>query len=118
MNQWIARRFRLIVTFLKQNGGVIFIKPLEHPDILHLQAAQGWMELGNHNHLEAHQELEKIAASLRAHPDVLQIRWQVYAQAKKWEACLDIASALVQISPEKSDGWVHRSFSLHALKRT
>lgn len=23
-------------------------KPLEHPDDIHLQAAQGWLELGNH----------------------------------------------------------------------
>lgn len=93
------------------------IKPLGHPDILHLRAAEGWMEIGNH-HLEADKELDKITAPLRGHPDVLQIRWHVYAHAEKWEACLDIATALVKLAPDSSDGWVHRSYSLHQLKRT
>lgn len=43
--------------------------PLEHPDVHHLRAAQGWLELGNH--LEADKELERITPQLRAHPDVL-----------------------------------------------
>jgi hypothetical protein len=45
------------------------VKPLDLPDIHHLRAAQGWLELGNH--LEANEELEKIAPALRAHPSVL-----------------------------------------------
>jgi hypothetical protein len=48
------------------------MKPLEPPDSLHLQAAQGWLELGSH--IEANEELEKIAPQLRAHPDVLKVR--------------------------------------------
>ena len=47
-------------------------KALGHPDNLHLQAAQGWLELGNH--VEANEELEKIVSTLRSHPDVLEIR--------------------------------------------
>jgi hypothetical protein len=50
------------------------MKPLEPPDSLHLQAAQGWGEL--HAFGEAEAELDKIAASLRAHPKVLEVRWQ------------------------------------------
>ena len=57
------------------------MKPLENPDLLHLQAAAGWLELGNH--IEANEELEKITPKLRAHPDVLEVCWQVYAAAKK-----------------------------------
>jgi hypothetical protein len=34
------------------------VTPIEPPDSLHLLAAQGWLELGNH--LEANEELEKI----------------------------------------------------------
>ena len=48
------------------------IKPLEPPDSFHLEAAVGWLELGNH--LEANEELDQITASLRAHPDVLLVR--------------------------------------------
>jgi hypothetical protein len=63
-------------------------------DQRHLEAAQGWLGLGNH--LEANEELEQITPEYRAHPAVLQIRWQIYAQAKKWEGALHIASALAQ----------------------
>jgi predicted Zn-dependent protease len=92
------------------------IKPLEPHDQHYLLAAQGWLELGNH--LEANEELEQITAEHRAHPAVLEVRWQIYAKAKKWEGALDIASALAQMVPEHSLGWVHRSYCLHELKRT
>jgi hypothetical protein len=81
--------------------------PLTAPDSHHLRAAIGWLELGNH--LEANEELEKITASLRAHPDVLEVRWQICARELKWDACLDIAVALVQTAPERPAGWIHRS---------
>ena len=89
--------------------------PLQPPDSHHLQAAQGWVELGNH--IEADAELDNIAANLRAHPDVLNVRWEIYAAAKKWEATLDIAAAVIQLDPEDPLGWVHRSYALHELKR-
>jgi tetratricopeptide (TPR) repeat protein len=92
------------------------MKPLEPPDTIHLLAAQGWLELGNH--IEANEELENIAPQLRAHPDVLKVRWEVYAAAKKWEATLDIAAALIQLDPDDPLGWVHRSYALHELRRT
>ena len=89
---------------------------LEHPDHLHLQAAQGWLELGNH--LEANEELEQITPEHRAHPDVLELRWHIYSRAKKWEACADIAGAIIKLDPKRADAWIHRSFALHELKRT
>jgi predicted Zn-dependent protease len=92
------------------------MQPLEPPDSLHLQAAQGWVELGNH--IEADAELDNIAANLRAHPDVLNVRWEIYAAAKKWEAALDIAAAVIQLDPEDPLGWLNRSYALHELKRT
>lgn len=92
------------------------IPELQSPDTFHLLAAHGWLELGNH--LEANQELEKIAPQMRAHPQVLEVRWQIYAAARKWEPALDIASALITLVPDSPIGWVHRSFCLHELKRT
>src|ERR1039458_7463689 len=92
------------------------MKALQPPDSLHLEAAQGWFELGNH--LEANEELENITAENRAHPAVLEVRWQIYAKAKKWKGAMDIASALVQLVPEHPLGWVHRSYCLHAMNRT
>jgi tetratricopeptide (TPR) repeat protein len=89
---------------------------LQPPDSLHLQAAQGWLELGNH--VEAQAELEKIAASLRDHPDVLNLRWEMHAAAEKWDAALNVAATLIRVEPENAAGWVQRSCALHELKRT
>jgi predicted N-acetyltransferase YhbS len=90
--------------------------PLQPPDTMHLLAAQGWFELGNH--VEANEELESITPQNRTHPGVLEVRWAIYAAAKKWEAALDIASALIQLMPDHSVGWIHRSFALRELNRT
>ena len=92
------------------------MKPLELHDQRHLEAAQGWFELGNC--IEATEELEQITAENRAHPAVLEVRWQIYAKAKKWDAALDIASTLIQLVPEHPLGLVHRSYCLHELKRS
>jgi hypothetical protein len=66
---------------------------------LHLLAAEGWLELGNPH--EANKELEKIAPGLRVHPDVLEMRWQIYAAAERWDACLDLAVAVVKLDPRR-----------------
>lgn len=74
------------------------------------------MELGNHE--EANEELELIDAPLRAHPDVLEVRWLIYQKVKNWELCKDIGTALVKLAPERIAGWIDRSFALHEMKRT
>ena len=68
--------------------------------------------------MEADADLDRMTPQLRGHPDVLKLRWQVYAVAKKWEAALDIAAALIALAPEDPVGWVNRSYALHELKRT
>lgn len=92
------------------------MKRLNSPDTHHLSAAVGWLELGNWQ--EANEEIEKITAALRAHPDVLEVRLQIYLSAKKWAECIDLANALVKMVPRRSTGWIHRSFAFHELKRT
>ncbi|MGD0351643.1 MAG: tetratricopeptide repeat protein [Verrucomicrobiota bacterium] len=92
------------------------MKKLELSDQRHMDAAQGWLGLGNW--LEANEELEQITPLMRAHPDVLLVRWHVYATAKKWEMAADIARAISEQLPENPFGWVHWAFSLHELKRT
>jgi tetratricopeptide (TPR) repeat protein len=94
----------------------VMTPPLEPPDSFHLNAAQGWLELGNSQ--EANEDLERIAPLLRAHPDVLGVRWHVYAHAQKWDACVDLAEAIIKLDPDRAEAWIHRSFALHELKRT
>ena len=78
--------------------------------------SQGWLELGNH--LEANEELEKITPELRGHPDVLQTRWHIYTAAERWDACLDIATALTTVAPKNPPSWCSRAAALHGLGRT
>lgn len=92
------------------------MKPLDWPDAHHLTAAEGWLELGDHH--EAFEELECITPQLRAHPDVLKLRWEIYAKAGHWFAAMNVASGLVRLLPDEVDGWIHRSFALHELIRT
>jgi hypothetical protein len=68
------------------------------------------------NHVEASAELDNITRELRAHPDVLKAREEIFAAAKKWDAAVDIAGALVRLAPEGAVGWVHRSYRTHELK--
>lgn len=89
---------------------------LTHPSLHHLNAAQGWLELGNL--VEARSELDSIPAEWQSHPDVLGLRWDLLAYEKNWKAALELAERLVAQVPERCSGWIHRSFSLHELKRT
>ena len=86
------------------------VKPLEPPDTHHLNAALGWLELGNH--VEANAELENITPALRSHPAVLELRYQIYAKEKKWDACLDITTALMAANPERPDNWLNHAYAL------
>jgi predicted Zn-dependent protease len=89
---------------------------LDHTAKLHVQAAEGWLELGNH--VEANVELDQIPPEFRAHPKVLMARWNVYANTRQWGPALDIAERMMNSAPNLPAGWIHRSFALHELKRT
>lgn len=86
--------------------------PLPPPEQRHLDAAEGWLGLGDH--LAANDELDSITPRLRAHPDVLKLRFEVYAKAGKWEACADIARAVARLVPDQPFG--HLALA-HALRR-
>jgi tetratricopeptide (TPR) repeat protein len=86
---------------------------IEPPDIFFLAAAVGWMELGLPAEAEA--ELAKIAAKNHCHPDVLEVRWILLAQAKSWDTALEIARALLKTAPKRSSGWLHQAYSLRRV---
>lgn len=88
----------------------------ESPDKYHLQAAVGWLELGNWT--EANEELERIASVMRAHPDVLQVRCKIYCDAQKWDYAAEIADALCRLLPESAFGPLHLAHALRKQNRT
>lgn len=92
------------------------MKLLPFPDNKHLEAAEGWLELGNH--LEANEELEKITPQLRAHPLVLELRYKIYSEAGKWQMAAEVAKGMYEMLPDNPWGPFHLAFALHELKRT
>jgi len=92
------------------------MKPLPHPDNKHLEAAEGWLGLGNWR--EANEELENIRSELSVHPFVLEVRYKIFAETKRWDEAVEIARTLSEMLPDNSWGFVHYAYSLHELKRT
>ena len=81
-----------------------------------LQRAQGWLEL--HLPLEANEELDEIQPAMRAHPEVLKLRYLVYDAAKKWDMALEIAACLHRQLPDDPWGGTHAGIALSGLGRT
>jgi tetratricopeptide (TPR) repeat protein len=90
--------------------------PLQPPDTHHLNAAEGW--LGLNSVADAHEELKLISMEARFHPEVLRVRWEVYARSRHWEFAHTIAQGLIAFLPDDPAGYINRSLALHELKRT
>ena len=84
--------------------------PLDPPDSHHLNAANGWLELGLR--AEATAELELISPAHRQHPDVLGTRWTLLAGESRWEEALVVARTLMKAAPDRAEGWLHQAYAL------
>ena len=62
-----------------------------------MQAAEGWLELGDWQ--SANDELEEITPTMRAHRDVLKMRYRIYIKAKKWLMVKEVLHSLSQMPP-------------------
>jgi len=67
---------------------------LSAQDMRHLEAAQGWIGLGDF--LSANTELDGIAPLFRAHPKVLRERMKVFALGKRWNDAQTVAEAILK----------------------
>lgn len=92
------------------------MQPLSIEDRRYLEAAEGWLGLGNWQ--EANAELGCITPRMREHPVVLCMRWNIHAAAKQWELAATVARKLSQLVPDLPLGWLELAHALHALKRT
>lgn len=86
---------------------------LEPAEIHHLNAAVGWLGLGNL--AEAKAELAGIPPQRQNHPDVLEVRWLFCAQEECWEEGLQLARRLLEAAPDRSSGWLHQSYALRRV---
>jgi tetratricopeptide (TPR) repeat protein len=92
------------------------VQDLQPPDTHYLNAAAGWLELGNS--AEAMRELAHVSVTSRSHPAALELRWQICAHDRNWAEALEAARQLVAADGNNPSGWIHQSYSLHELKRT
>ena len=89
------------------------MQKLEPPDTHYFIAAIGWMELGNI--VEARAELAQVSAAQQEHPDVLEVRWSIAAEQKRWEEGLQLAQTLLRRAPKRSSGWLHQAYALRRI---
>ncbi len=90
------------------------MKPkLEPPDTHYFSAAVGWLGLGLP--AEARAELAHISSPMQDHPDVLEARWQVAAEANQWEEGLRVAQVLLEKAPKRASGWLHQAYALRRV---
>lgn len=83
---------------------------LQPPDTFYLSAAVGWLELGNP--AEAGAEIDQVSPRHQEHPDVLEVRWEIRAATRSWDAAFEAADRLVRHAPERHSGWLHRAYAL------
>jgi hypothetical protein len=88
-------------------------QPLESPDIHYLSAAIGWLGLGSVH--EAKLELHRISEAQQLHPDVLEVRWIITAEEKRWDEALTIAKSIMTIAPNRCSGWLHQAYALRRV---
>lgn len=84
---------------------------LEPQDLMHLDVAEGWLGFGHV--IEAEKELRQISLAMQRHPVVLEVRWNMWAKAECWDDCVKIAQELIDLMPDNTFGWIHRSYALH-----
>ena len=89
---------------------------LEPHDQMHLNAADGW--LGFDHVIEAEKELKQITPAMQHHPEVLAVRCKMWLKAESWVACEKVAQEIIDLEPESTFGWIHRSYALHEQKLT
>jgi tetratricopeptide (TPR) repeat protein len=77
---------------------------LEHPDLFHYLAAEGWFELSNFK--EASDELDQLTSRGSGHPDSLYLRWRILAEENEWDRCLVIGRTLTASFAEDPRSWI------------
>jgi predicted Zn-dependent protease len=92
------------------------LKALEYPDLLYLEAAKGWVILGDLK--EANRELDRITAQMQKHADVLEVRFAIFSKAKKWIVCMELAAAMLDLAPDRPTAWINSAQTLHEMEQT
>jgi tetratricopeptide (TPR) repeat protein len=85
-------------------------------DRILLEAATGWLMLGNP--AEARREFEQISPKARHSQPALVTLWDIQAHSKDWPAAIATADRLIELFDRQPDGYIKRAYALHELKRS
>ena len=83
---------------------------------IHLQAAQGYLELGMLE--EALGELSFIDHTVLDDPDILELRLHILMQGERWEEALAVSQQILLTHQEMLPAYIQGAFALHELGRT
>jgi predicted Zn-dependent protease len=84
-------------------------------DRRHLDAAQGWLGLGNVK--EAELELKSVGRKMSWHPEVLEVQWKIHSAAENWALAADVAEKLTLLLPFAPHGHTLLARALRRLGR-
>ncbi|RME93605.1 MAG: tetratricopeptide repeat protein [Verrucomicrobia bacterium] len=87
--------------------------PLTHADKLQLEAAEGWLLLGDAR--QALAELDQLRPEVQDHLAVLELRWNASAQLADWTGAYNTAQRILEHWPDEVFGWIHRAFALRRM---
>jgi tetratricopeptide (TPR) repeat protein len=66
---------------------------------------------------EVKRELGSIRPEFQQHPDVLEVRWALAANAGDWNEALLISESIIRLAPGKPEGWIYRGSALAEMNR-
>jgi tetratricopeptide (TPR) repeat protein len=92
----------------------VMTRVVDSPDHFHLQAAEGWLGLGNH--LEASSELTKISPANQSDPAVLALRWHIWADQREWREAFEMAERLIAAAPDQVQPWIWLAYSARRME--
>ena len=79
------------------------------PDSFYLQAAEGWLGLGDVE--SATLELKEISPAEQTHPAVLLVRYEIFAKAKHWDKAVAVATDLTKRLPTEPSVWIWLAYA-------
>jgi tetratricopeptide (TPR) repeat protein len=90
------------------------LRLLPRSELLHLEAAEGWLILGDLQ--EASLELSQIEPEYQEHPQVLEVEWRKCEASGDAHAAWLIARRLCELAPDQPSVWVCQANSLRHCK--
>ena len=77
---------------------------LNPSDARQLEFAWGWLGLGSW--IDALAEFDHINPLLLVHPDVMELRLQIYAHAGEWDCAWHVGLVLINLVPDRVESWL------------